>query len=705
MKILVTLIMLLFINNLAFGQNNQADTTKKKEQKNTAVGQQVHITPGSSGVKRSIGYKYSSVNADGDPGNGMFRLDNRNAEDARYIIIDDKDISGNDQTKWYSTWDDPTGATARGRATLADISGKIVCVFNFTGVFTDADGFWKLPVEYVSGSSLLDGVVYYYVFDRIANRNDPYITNRPRAKEQVEKTNVEAAVVTGAGIVAVTEVSQTTQVVQVNQISEVKEIKEEKQEQQHVAEVTEEKEVKEEKQEQVAQVTEQKEVKEEKQQEQQQVSQVTEQKEVKEEKQEQQHVAEVTEQKEVKEEKQEQQHVALVTEQKEVKEEKQVSQAVVTAAAATEVAVVVPTNNQVQAAVAEPPVQVKDTVNVKQTTQVNQAAATTTAVVSAGAIAATQTSNPPRVAQVNTSVTTQTTQSKPVTQTNPPTQTKPVTQTTPPAQTKPVTQTTPPTQTKPVAQTTTATQTKPATQATTTTVAVQPVQKTQTSQTTQTTQTVQKTQTSQTTQTTQPNQQTQSNQVVQPNNQPPAKQYNQFPVVQNIFASPGAGYGHRKWYRGIIEVGYGFGLGDYGINNFRFNFINAIRIGDFSSIGLGIGYRRYFTKNDAAPYLVSNENQIPLFLDLRTSFSTRKLTPYMALGIGASSGYRSAGTDKGLFMFNASGGIWYNVSSRFAVFAGIAYEMQNLQYSDTDFLTNSYIKSAGSISLNIGIAF
>jgi hypothetical protein len=589
MKSIINLVMLLFISGLTFGQNNQADTTKKKDQKNTVIPQQVHITPEASGVKRSIGYRFSSSTVAGDPGNGVFRYDKGAAADIKYLFVDDIDISGEDQTKWYSTWDKNTGAAGRGGLTIADKDGKVIGLFNFTNVFNDADGFWKLPVEYISGNMPQDGTACYYVFDRISHQKPAVQEVKP-----AETNNVIPTVAAVAEVAAVTEISQVTQVAQVTQVTQVTELKE------------------------------------------------------------------------VKEEKEEQQQVTQVTEQKEVKEEKQVSQAVVTAVAATEVAVVTQTNNQVQAVVTEPPVQavvvvppveIKDSTKVIPATQGNQVVVA--AVVTTEVVAVTQAANPPRVAQVNTQGATQVTQSKPVTQTVTPAQTKPATQV---AVTAPAA----------------------------TTVAVQ---------------TTPKTQTTQITQTTQPAQQTQSNQAAQPNNQPPAKQYNQFPVVQNIFASGGSGSGHRRWYRGIIEVGYGFGLGDYGINNFRFNFINAIRIGDFSSIGLGIGYRRFFTKNDAAPYLVSNVDQIPFFLDLRTSFSTRKLTPYAALGIGASRGYRSAATDKGLFMFNASGGIWYNVSGRFAVFAGIAYEMQKLQYSDTDPFANSYIKSAGSISLNIGISF
>ncbi|MBN1107273.1 MAG: hypothetical protein JXA55_00820, partial [Bacteroidales bacterium] len=169
------------------------------------------------------------------------------------------------------------------------------------------------------------------------------------------------------------------------------------------------------------------------------------------------------------------------------------------------------------------------------------------------------------------------------------------------------------------------------------------------------------------------------------------------------------GRAHRKWYRGIIEIGYGLGIGDYGINNFRFNFINGLMVGRVSSIGLGIGYRKYFEKENALYYLYSPESQIPVFLDLRTSFTGKKITPYLAFDIGGSTGYLSSVSDstittrEGLFL-SGSGGIWFNISDRFAVFAGAAFEMQRLGYilvSDH----SHFRKNSGSVSLNIGIAF
>jgi hypothetical protein len=162
----------------------------------------------------------------------------------------------------------------------------------------------------------------------------------------------------------------------------------------------------------------------------------------------------------------------------------------------------------------------------------------------------------------------------------------------------------------------------------------------------------------------------------------------------------------RGWWRGIIEAGYGFGIGEYGMNNFRINFINAVRIGDFSSIGLGIGYRRFFDKPGDHPlwYSLSGKSQLPVFLDLRTNFSTRKVTPYLALGIGNSLRLGSSETvNEGMYIC-PSGGIWFNISRRLAFFGGVAYEIQKLEfaaYSDDI----PFKKNSNSISLNLGISF
>lgn len=197
--------------------------------------------------------------------------------------------------------------------------------------------------------------------------------------------------------------------------------------------------------------------------------------------------------------------------------------------------------------------------------------------------------------------------------------------------------------------------------------------------------------------------------VSQGNQQTSANQYNQTSTpVQSSAYSTGYGTGSRsgrRWYRGIIEIGYGLRLNDYGSNNFKFNFINGVRLGKFSSLGLGIGYRNLYWKDKSDRYMVSSKKQMPVFIDFRTNFTSKKLTPYLSVGLGGSQSLgTSEATMEGLF-FNTSGGAWYNISDRLAVFAGVVYELQKLEFSDTSPFTNNYTKNAHSLGINVGISF
>ena len=167
---------------------NTDEEKKEKESGNPEKqSQDTRYQESSSGVKRSIHYKFSTVTSDSDPGNGIFRYNKDNKEGISYIYIDDFDLAGENQTKWYSTWDDTTGATGRGRINIVEYEGKNVNIFDVKGVFVKAEGYWKVPVEFISGSLPADGAVYYYVFERIKNKDKS-------SKDEVNKEEVTAVV-------------------------------------------------------------------------------------------------------------------------------------------------------------------------------------------------------------------------------------------------------------------------------------------------------------------------------------------------------------------------------------------------------------------------------------------------------------------------------------------------------------------------------
>ena len=176
----------------------------------------------------------------------------------------------------------------------------------------------------------------------------------------------------------------------------------------------------------------------------------------------------------------------------------------------------------------------------------------------------------------------------------------------------------------------------------------------------------------------------------------------------------------KRTYGGIFEMGYAIGVGYYGMNNRSVNFINSIKYSPYFSFGLGIGIRHYNIMYYKLPdrNLVSSEVQVPVFLDFRTNLLNNELSPYIALGLGGSLGARARGWSdwdiKGEgFLLNLSGGIRLKISEKSAMIAGIAYEMQGIEYhyyystgySSFYFNYKKYIKNASSISINIGISF
>ncbi|MCX6302675.1 MAG: hypothetical protein NTW82_10875 [Bacteroidia bacterium] len=153
MKRILTILIFLLVGATSFAQKDK-NTDKEKTQDNK-------ITPGASGVKRSIGYKFSSISEDKDPGDGIFRYNNVNVTSVSWIYIDKNDIKGEDQTNWYKTWNETTGATGRGQLVLVALRGDNVNVFNITDVFIDGNGYWKFPVKYVSGKLPVNDSVYF----------------------------------------------------------------------------------------------------------------------------------------------------------------------------------------------------------------------------------------------------------------------------------------------------------------------------------------------------------------------------------------------------------------------------------------------------------------------------------------------------------------------------------------------------------------
>lgn len=154
--------------------------------------------------------------------------------------------------------------------------------------------------------------------------------------------------------------------------------------------------------------------------------------------------------------------------------------------------------------------------------------------------------------------------------------------------------------------------------------------------------------------------------------------------------------GLQSGYKGIVELGYQVGVGDFGMDRLNLNIINGYQINPYFSLGLGTGLRYYF---DAEAALV------PVFADFRAYFINNKTSPYLSLGVGYS--FDATNDFKGVgFLLNPTVGVSFKVSDKSAINVGIGYEMQKI-----DFIYDGYFgyfsgsENSGAISINIGISF
>jgi hypothetical protein len=159
---------------------------------------------------------------------------------------------------------------------------------------------------------------------------------------------------------------------------------------------------------------------------------------------------------------------------------------------------------------------------------------------------------------------------------------------------------------------------------------------------------------------------------------------------QNIKSSEGL----KKGYKGIIDIGYQIGIGDYGMDRLKFNFINGYQFNPNISIGLGLGLR-YF--------IVDGTAYVPIFTDFRTTFLDNNISPYFSLGIGYSV---TNGGGVGFFL-NPNLGTSFKVSKRSAINLGIGYELQKMDLWFGNYYSGYYTETINLsvIDLHIGFSF
>jgi hypothetical protein len=159
-------------------------------------------------------------------------------------------------------------------------------------------------------------------------------------------------------------------------------------------------------------------------------------------------------------------------------------------------------------------------------------------------------------------------------------------------------------------------------------------------------------------------------------------------------------------YIGIIEAGYGFAEGDFGMDYLKLDIINGYRFNQHFSLGLGVGARAF---DEAKLYESGSEIYpevydavfIPVFLSLRINLSKGKVAPYLALNAGKSFDTSMVGLGT---MFSPGAGLRFGLGAKSALNLGVSYDSYKLPFYNfnTDAITE---EASNAISVNLGISF
>ncbi len=159
-------------------------------------------------------------------------------------------------------------------------------------------------------------------------------------------------------------------------------------------------------------------------------------------------------------------------------------------------------------------------------------------------------------------------------------------------------------------------------------------------------------------------------------------------------------------YKGFFDLGYIVGVTNPKINCFEVSTSHGMQITPNFFIGGGVGLQS-FEEYKVAMDSRAKSLEIPIFANLRASFTNTKLIPFLDLKAGAYT------TDEMGIYLNVSGGIRFALANNHGINLKIGYQMAKLTYDTfkdfygltTDYSTQKDKMSVDGLSLKIGYEF
>ncbi|MBX2983840.1 MAG: hypothetical protein KF843_14270 [Flavobacteriales bacterium] len=160
--------------------------------------------------------------------------------------------------------------------------------------------------------------------------------------------------------------------------------------------------------------------------------------------------------------------------------------------------------------------------------------------------------------------------------------------------------------------------------------------------------------------------------------------------------------GIPKGREGLMQLGFGIGIEQYGVDRLKINYIYGYRFCPQFMTGLGLGIRAYTGT-------ASTDLLAPIFLHLRYTPLDRKASPYLATDLGTAFNISNEDNTEGL-MLNTGLGVSVRTGEHTAFHIGFAFDLQRLKVYEAEF-TSSYLSSeersvnSSVLSFNVGFSY
>ncbi len=141
-------------------------------------------------------------------------------------------------------------------------------------------------------------------------------------------------------------------------------------------------------------------------------------------------------------------------------------------------------------------------------------------------------------------------------------------------------------------------------------------------------------------------------------------------------------------YRGFVDVGYSFGLGDYDFGRVEINTSHGYQISPYFFVGAGLGLHfmsSYETPDIYIPLDVRDSQvDVPVFANARVNFTKKKVTPFVDVKAG------TFVTNNGGLYLNIAVGCRIATNSRNAINVSVGYAFEKLEFQTFKKFTSTY---------------